>query len=35
MHHVYFPTLASYDICACEILESYVNYLVAIIYHVT
>jgi hypothetical protein len=30
-----FPALASCDMCACELLESYVDYLVTIIYHVT
>jgi hypothetical protein len=31
MHHVYIPTLAFYDMCAYEILELYVDYLVAFI----
>jgi hypothetical protein len=35
MHHVYIPALAFCDMCACEILESYADYLVTIIYHVT
>jgi hypothetical protein len=35
IHHVYFPALASCDMCACEILESYGDYLVAILDHVT
>jgi hypothetical protein len=35
MHHVYIPALAFCDMCACEILESYVDHLFAIIYHVT
>jgi hypothetical protein len=35
MHHVYFPALAFCDMCDYELLESYVDYLVAIIYHVT
>jgi hypothetical protein len=30
-----FSRLASCDMCACEILESFVDYLVTIIYHVT
>jgi hypothetical protein len=35
MHHVYILALAFCDMCACEVLESYVVYLVTIIYHVT
>jgi hypothetical protein len=35
MHHGYIPTLAFCDMCAWEILESYMDYLVTIIYHVT
>jgi hypothetical protein len=35
MHHVYFLALAFCVMCAYEILESYVVYLVTIIYHVT
>jgi hypothetical protein len=35
MHHVYFPALAFCDMCAYEIFELCVDYLVAIIYHIT
>jgi hypothetical protein len=31
MHHVYIPALTFCDMCAYEILELYVDYLVAII----
>jgi hypothetical protein len=35
MHLVYIPALAFCDMCTCEKLKSYVDYLVTIIYHVT
>jgi hypothetical protein len=35
MHHVYIPALALCDMCAYEVLESYVDHLVTILYHVT